>query len=247
MNISHRQIMRDPPASSEKGDGSLGREVMISVGNAFDSLRGKYGFDYYMLSSFPRADKAGFSDNMLLCNWPVATVAAYDKTDVFRRCLLMTRLKKTIMPLWLSGPSIWFDVDGRDYAHLALAFPSTGFEHAVSFTLHDAHMNVYVVAFCGARDAIRNDELSDIHFSAMQALDEGTVAASMQQGPQEGLTAREIECLRWSAAGKSSDEIGIILAISSHTVISYLKSAMRKLDAVNRMQAIARAYRYRLL
>jgi DNA-binding CsgD family transcriptional regulator len=30
-------------------------------------------------------------------------------------------------------------------------------------------------------------------------------------------------------------------------VVGYLKSAMRKLDSVNRMQAVARAFRYRLL
>jgi DNA-binding CsgD family transcriptional regulator len=30
-------------------------------------------------------------------------------------------------------------------------------------------------------------------------------------------------------------------------VNGYLKTAMRKLDAVNRMQAIARAYRFRLI
>lgn len=247
MNISHRQIMREPPSSTGEGEDGADRGVPKSVISAFDTLRLKYGFDYYMLSSFPRADKAGFSDNMLLCNWPASTVAAYDKTDIFRSCLLISRLKKTIMPLWLTGPTVWFDADSREYSQLAPTFPSTGFENAVAFTLHDAHMNVYVVAFCGARGALRNEEMSEIHFAAMQALDDGTVAASMQQGPPERLTAREIECLRWSAAGKSSDEIAIILSISSHTVISYLKSAMRKLDAVNRMQAIARAYRYRLL
>ncbi|MNL69341.1 HTH-type quorum sensing-dependent transcriptional regulator VjbR [compost metagenome] len=68
-----------------------------------------------------------------------------------------------------------------------------------------------------------------------------------QEGPRERLSARELECLRWTAAGKSSEEIAIILNISSHTVVSYLKSAMRKLDSVNRMQAIARACRFRLL
>ena len=64
---------------------------------------------------------------------------------------------------------------------------------------------------------------------------------------REKLSAREIECLRWAAAGKSSEEIAIILGISVYTVSSYFKTATRKLDAVNRMQAIARAMRMQLI
>ena len=66
-------------------------------------------------------------------------------------------------------------------------------------------------------------------------------------GAREKLSSREVECLRWAAAGKSSDEIAIILGISAYTVSSYFKSATRKLDAVNRMQAIARAMRMKLI
>jgi DNA-binding CsgD family transcriptional regulator len=81
----------------------------------------------------------------------------------------------------------------------------------------------------------------------MELLDKVSRNGNLEDGPSETLTRREIECLRWSAAGKSSDEIAIILDLSSHTVAGYLKSAMRKLDSVNRMQAVARAFRYRLL
>lgn len=50
-----------------------------------------------------------------------------------------------------------------------------------------------------------------------------------------------------SAAGKSSDEVAVVLDLSSHMVVGYLKSAMGKLDSVSRMQAVATALRYRLL
>jgi DNA-binding CsgD family transcriptional regulator len=83
-------------------------------------------------------------------------------------------------------------------------------------------------------------------FRAMEFLELFAQQNPVEQ-PMENLSSREIECLRWSAAGKSSEEIAIILDLSAHTVIGYLKSAMRKLDSVNRMQAIARALRYRLL
>ncbi|WP_338112303.1 helix-turn-helix transcriptional regulator [Rhizobium gallicum] len=87
----------------------------------------------------------------------------------------------------------------------------------------------------------------DLLYAAMEALDSFSSENRTDEGPSENLTRREIECLRWSAAGKSSDEIAIILDLSPHTVVGYLKGAMRKLDSVNRMQAVARAFRYRLL
>ncbi|MFS2151381.1 helix-turn-helix transcriptional regulator [Rhizobium sp. Rhizsp42] len=61
------------------------------------------------------------------------------------------------------------------------------------------------------------------------------------------LSNREKECLAWAAAGKSSIETGLILKLSPHTVNGHVKSAVRKLDVVNRMQAIAKACRLRII
>ena len=61
------------------------------------------------------------------------------------------------------------------------------------------------------------------------------------------LTQRERECLLWSARGKSSWDIGIILSISDNTVNFHLKNAMAKLDAGTRIMAIVKAIRYGLI
>ncbi len=65
--------------------------------------------------------------------------------------------------------------------------------------------------------------------------------------PSHQLSARERECLTWTAEGKTSEEIAIILELSVHTVNHYLTSAARKLNAVNRLHAVARAMRLGLL
>ena len=57
------------------------------------------------------------------------------------------------------------------------------------------------------------------------------------------LTKREYECLYWTAAGKTSAEIGTILSLSEHTVNNYLMAACHKLDSVNRAHAVAKAIR----
>ncbi len=55
------------------------------------------------------------------------------------------------------------------------------------------------------------------------------------------LTERELECLRWIAAGKDASEIAVILNISPHTTRDYLKSARYKLDCVTSAQAVSKA------
>lgn len=62
-------------------------------------------------------------------------------------------------------------------------------------------------------------------------------------GPQiEKLTARENDCLRWVAAGKSDWEIGRILGIAPTTVKFHVERARRKLGAHSRTQAVARLF-----
>lgn len=55
------------------------------------------------------------------------------------------------------------------------------------------------------------------------------------------LTGRQLECLRWTQAGKSSADIGAILGISARTADDHLAAACRRLGVRTRVQAIATA------
>lgn len=57
------------------------------------------------------------------------------------------------------------------------------------------------------------------------------------------LTPRECDCLKWASDGKSSWEISQILVIAHYTADWYPASASKKLQAVNRRQAVAEALR----
>ena len=73
------------------------------------------------------------------------------------------------------------------------------------------------------------------------------IGGDAEPEPSHQLSIRERECLTWTAEGKTSEEIAIILELSVHTVNHYLTSAARKLNAVNRLHAVARAMRLGLL
>jgi DNA-binding CsgD family transcriptional regulator len=61
------------------------------------------------------------------------------------------------------------------------------------------------------------------------------------------LTPRELEVLSWVAKGKSAAQIGEILRIAKRTVDEHVQSAVRKLGAANRTQAVAIALLSRII
>ncbi|MGZ8481878.1 MAG: response regulator transcription factor [Candidatus Limnocylindria bacterium] len=63
-------------------------------------------------------------------------------------------------------------------------------------------------------------------------------AAEKLHGP--ALTRREYEILRHAAMGESNAEIGRAIYLAPTTGKSYLQSALRKLDARNRVEAVAK-------
>lgn len=70
------------------------------------------------------------------------------------------------------------------------------------------------------------------------------LAASAQQDP---LSDRERECLYWVSEGKTTDEVAMILGVSSNTVNSYITHAIQKFTASNRAMAVATAIRSGIL
>jgi DNA-binding CsgD family transcriptional regulator len=55
------------------------------------------------------------------------------------------------------------------------------------------------------------------------------------------MSARELDCLKWTAAGKTAWEASVILGISERTVRFHLNAAREKLDCATTTQAVAKA------
>jgi DNA-binding CsgD family transcriptional regulator len=61
------------------------------------------------------------------------------------------------------------------------------------------------------------------------------------------ISAKELDCLKWTAAGKTALEASIILGISERTVRFHLNAAREKLDCVTTTQAVAKAIAHHLI
>jgi DNA-binding CsgD family transcriptional regulator len=80
-----------------------------------------------------------------------------------------------------------------------------------------------------------------LHGLALRFIATYAEARAGQSGPAVKLTRREIQCLKWAAAGKTDAEISEIVHISLPTVRFHVTNAARKLGVASRSQAIHRA------
>jgi LuxR family transcriptional regulator len=82
-----------------------------------------------------------------------------------------------------------------------------------------------------------------LHVLAMQ-----TLASKQPTGLSAPyLSSRETEVLSWTAKGKTATEIGLILNLSSRTIIFHLNNAIHKLGVTNRISAVVKATKCHLI
>lgn len=104
------------------------------------------------------------------------------------------------------------------------------------------HGNGYVL-FMGAFTAPSSDLIVDMHMKSCQMFVDMLAGEEKKLTPARSLSDRELACLQMAGDGCISEAIAEKMGLSVHTVNAYLGTATTKLDAVNRIQAIAKAIR----
>ncbi len=227
---------------SNRIESAVDRRLMALDG-AMHKLMPSYALQFFMIGHFPEADRSGLLENLLVSNWPADLLVRYEATDMFRQSRIVAKLKESILPVCSDALLFARARDAGVKSRLAGVFYDDGFANTIGLSLHDAHRRQYLMLLSGPGLIVGEQALPSLVFELMKALD-GFASGMDNKHP---LSARELDCLRWSAAGKSSEEIALILDLSSHTVNSYMRSAIEKLDVVNRVQAVATACRLRLI
>ncbi len=124
----------------------------------------------------------------------------------------------------------------------------------VILTTFDGDEDIYQGMRAGAKSYLTKDVKREQLFRCIREVNAGgrylppDVAAKLAERlPAEELTARELEVLRLLASGKPNKLIGVGLAITEVTVKSHVQSVFRKLNVLNRAEAIAVAGKKGLL
>ncbi len=130
----------------------------------------------------------------------------------------------------------------------------TGATQLLSHGVHDADgraLSLFTFACRPGTIGPRQIYLAQILVPAMHAAWARTQVTRAPSGADKlsggsVLTAREQDILKWIYLGKSNFEIGAILKISPLTVKNHVQKILRKLNVVNRTQAIGKALELRI-
>jgi len=143
--------------------------------------------------------------------------------------------------LFSAAPAFWEDANGH------------GLRVGWAQSSIDAHGAIGMLTLARSHDALTPGELRE-QMPRMQWLakmaTEGMLRMAAARRPPEPpirLTLREIEVLRWTADGKTSHEVGQIMAISERTVNFHINNSLLKLGANNKTSGVIKAAMLRLL
>jgi DNA-binding CsgD family transcriptional regulator len=155
-----------------------------------------------------------------------------------------------------SLPAIWNDQMFHDgpTAQFWDEARSFGLSSGLSFSIHEQPGVIGILSLARDRDIdLPDGELAALIGRAQMfasLLHHAVVRIDLPKLlPEQNaiLTAREKECIKWAADGKTAWEIGQILSISERTAVFHMSNVMQKLGAANKTQAIVRAVALRLI
>jgi LuxR family transcriptional regulator, quorum-sensing system regulator BjaR1 len=201
----------------------------------------------FMVMRLPKVPSDLLSSLSIITSWPAEMLSKYDEYGLLQQSPVLKQLQSSVVPFK-------FDLEAIPEAQRKGVVPIArdlfihyGLQRGVYLPVHDAQGNRGTVIFSGDRAALAATEIMQLQMVATLIYDRLSQLEYVDEKPPEALTAREIDCLIWTSAGKTSSEISEILALSEHTVNHYLNRAAKKLGTVNRTQAVAKALRIGLI
>jgi DNA-binding CsgD family transcriptional regulator len=132
------------------------------------------------------------------------------------------------------------DAPSGAYSHETTLVPG---EIAIVFPVHSSCGRRGLVAVSGTAPRLDDDALTRAHLRAFALFRSACALRTPEPAARTNLTKRDIECLRLTADGLTSEQLAERLGLSVHTANQYVSAVVEKLDAVNRMHAVAKALR----
>ncbi|VVE24455.1 Transcriptional activator protein AnoR [Pandoraea iniqua] len=126
-----------------------------------------------------------------------------------------------------------------------------GLNHGVGRSCWGPHGEFGLLSFGRAHDALSSSELQSLNVGMGVLANYTHESMSRLLRPQhppfdmDSLSAREREVLLWTAEGKTADEIGDILGISTRTVNFHIRNCLDKTGCRNKVQSAIRLVMWR--
>ncbi|HLO92891.1 MAG TPA: LuxR family transcriptional regulator [Burkholderiaceae bacterium] len=213
----------------------------------FEQAVRRLNFEHYSFSYWEAKASSGGSPaaehRILAVNYPETWVNHYVDRDYFNKDPVIRHARNTVAPYRWSELSVQGD---REQIILQEACDA-GLHQGLAIPIHEPWGKIFLTTLATQQEeaSMTQDPAqvrTQAHVLAVVFHARYSALAGQQaQDPLIGLTPRESECLEWVAQGKSSWDIGQLMAVSEHTVNFHLKNAMRKFDTASRVTAAVRA------
>ena len=224
-----------------------GFKTQFDVFRFMKRLTEHYGARAFMVLNLPSATSLDLSSNSIITNWPADLIAEYDQVALLASSPVLTRLRTATAPFAFDIEHVAKERDARTTELSRSMFERYRMPRGAYFPVHDASGMRGAVSFSGDRGPFSPAEMMELMYLSIHVYNRLAEIRELDNRATDMLTEREIDCLNWTAAGKTSVEIAEILGLSEHTINHYLNRATKKLDAVNRTQAVAKALRLGLI
>lgn len=198
------------------------------------------GFTASACGAFIPTEK-GPENHFFFTDWPEAWLKLYEERNFVAVDFGVAEARQRMSPFtWLEAKAARkLSTAERELWDTANAW---GWSDGFSVPIHGPGGYFGLVALAGGAHILPDGMRRHLHMLSLAAHDRCralTGLAAMSQ-PVSALTGRELECLRWVAAGHTDPQIGELMRISTTTVKSHVDSARQKLDARTRAHAVAR-------
>ncbi len=224
-------------------DDLLGRlgdcTTVAEVQSLFVTAIAAYGYTVSACGAFIPTDK-GPEPHFFFQNWPAAWIALYQQRNFHQVDFGVAEARRRIAPF------TWEDVKGqrilsRAEEELWRTVNQWGWSDGLSVPIHGPGGYLGLVTMAGKRPLL-GDERDRLHLLSLHVHERCRAIAglAMVSAPEAPLSTRELECLRWVAAGKTDPEIAALVGLSRETVKDHVDAARRKMGAQTRPQAVAR-------
>jgi LuxR family quorum sensing-dependent transcriptional regulator len=196
------------------------------------------GFHAYIMAGLP-SPGTSLTDLTVAHGWPAEWFEIYTRENFSLVDPVPRYGASTVQPFAWSEARYDKDIDPS--AHLVM-MRAAEFRliHGYCIPLHYDEGGA-VISMAGQHPDLDPVAMSALQLMGIYAHNRLRALARPSAGQRNVLTSREREVLRWAADGKTAWETSVILNISERTVKFHLIEASRKLNAVNRTSAVAKA------
>ncbi|KQV43735.1 MULTISPECIES: LuxR family transcriptional regulator [unclassified Rhizobium] len=240
--IMGETIERDGPRGGDFAAEIAGLQTQFDLLRYMRRVSQAFGFKSFMICHVRGFDGDKLSASALLSNMPAELVSKYDSLAMAHYSVGVRRLKETTTPFCITVED-WEreNESSADMVSYLAMLREYGITQANYFPVHDADGRRATVIWMGGESDLTMATMMELQMIAIHVFNRLMEIASLLKENAVTLSEREIQCLNWTAAGKTSAEIAGILGLSEHTVNHYLNHVTKKLDAVNRTQAVVKA------